>query len=167
MNRYFAEEMSKIAKEGYRKRQGVLIANNIPIYKSLPMGAGLDKALFSRIEKAKVGGKGHWSHKQIAVPAKALGDLTRHGFKVDPMFAIPLPGERWFSKTWRKGRLHAHLRGPYYVIHADATPGRAPGLRGVLTSMKHLVGDVPQAMYKRLSGKAAPPVILNPRGTTK
>jgi hypothetical protein len=160
MNQYFAAEMPKIAKAGYRKRQGVLVDENIPILQSIPKDPGQAAGALQRGIKAVK--KSDWSHKQIAVPVKAVGDLKRLGFRTDPMFAIPLPGEKWFSKTWRKGKLHAHRRGPFYVIHADKNPGLPRTFKGLAHTAKHLVQDVPPAVYKRLTGTAKLPVILKP-----
>ena len=154
MNQSFANEMQKIAKAGYRKRRGVLLDKDIPILQSIPKDPNAAvKTLLKRIDQVK---DTTWSHPQIAVPVERMGDLSRLGFKTDPFLAIPLPGEQWLSKTWRRGRLHAHRRGPYYILHADKNPGFPRSLADV----KHLIEDVPPALLRRLAGSAKPPVIL-------
>jgi hypothetical protein len=158
----FSSEMQKIAQAGYKKRRGVLVDKDIPILRSLPKTSeGATKALMQSVQQVK---SSTWSHPQVAVPVAAAGDLRRLGFKVDPGFAIPLPGEKWFSKTWRKGKLHAHRRGPYYLIHADKSPGMPSSLKGLVSTAKHIVQDVPPALYKRLMGTARRPVILKTPG---
>lgn len=154
MNRHAAAELMKIAMAGYRKKHGVLIDKDIPVLSSIPKEK--DKAiaaLYKSIGKVK---GSTWSHAQVAVPVKKMGDLRRMGFSTDPGFAIPLPGEGWFSKTWRHGKLHAHQRGPLYVFHAD----RNPGFPKTLADLKHLIEDVPPALLARLKGASKVPVIL-------
>lgn len=57
-------------------------------------------------------------YRNVALPVSVLGDLERRGFRPTRL-ATPLPGERLFSKTWRKGKLHAHRLGDEYFLHLD------------------------------------------------
>jgi hypothetical protein len=154
VNQYVANEMMKIAMSGYKKQRGVMLDRDIPVLQTLPKDP--EKALAALHAGVKGVKETTWSHAQIAVPVKSVGDLRRLGFKTDPFFAIPLPGEKWFSKTWRHGKLHAHRRGPFYVIHAD----RNPGFPKSLSDLKHLIEDVPPALLARLKGAAKVPVIF-------
>ena len=139
--------------EGYTYRYGVLIDNDIPLMR-LPKDS--TKALAALRRGVGLVKETTWSHTQVAVLIQEVGDLCRLGFTTDPFFAVPLPGEKWFSKTWRNGRLHAHQRGPFYIVHAD----RHPGFPKTLSDLKHIIEDVAPALLKRLCGVAKHPVIF-------
>jgi len=104
-------------------------------------GGKAEKQILDAIEQVVNPG---WTHPQVAVSAKEIGDLKERGFKKTRM-AIPLPGERLFTPTWRKGKLHAHRVGKHYLFHKDAV---APtSLKRVI---KHNFHDVPPAVRARI-----------------
>jgi len=157
----FFDELEKIAlsskqRKGYRKYRGALISNEIPTVKKLSKDPELAKQeLVEAIHSAKPR-TSIWSHAQVAVPLNKLPSKKREemGFSSSRYSVIPLPGERWFTETWRSGRLHAHRRGPVYLVHQDAFP-----LKGV-DALKHGIMDAPKALTRRLFDKPPLPVIL-------
>ena len=131
-------------EQKYRKTRGVLLERSIPIVK-LPKDdpTGHLERVIDDVKPS------FWSHAQVAVPKDKL-NLEELGFKETRM-AIPLPGEKWFTPSYRRGELHAHEADQYYLIHKDSV---APG--SVLSGLKHLFGDVPKALQLSLSGKVEP-----------
>lgn len=151
----FWAELEKIAKEApaYRRYAGHLLDADIPLFR-----VGKDtkweniKRAISNVEKST------WSHPNVAIPAEQL-DLKRFGFKPTRL-AIPLPGERWGTTSWRSGTLHAHKRGPVFLVHDDKHPTKGFGL------LKHTIDDVPTALWKRFFGNPKVPVLPD-RPTSK
>jgi hypothetical protein len=117
----------------HRPEHGVLLDRTIQFLRPT-------KAPIKEIERALAHATGEptWSHHQVAVPKEDL-DLKKLRFK-ETNVAIPLPGEDWGTKSWRRGPLHAHESGPVYLIHKDED---SPGLM-------HAIKDVPKALMKRL-----------------
>ena len=134
-------------EDDYRKTHGVLLDKEIPILQ-LPI-KGAREVLETAIRATH---QDRWTHPQVAVPRKTF-DLTALGFK-PTRFAVPLPGEKTWTTSWRSGRLHAHAVGPFFLVHED---NDAPtGVRGWL---RHTAKDTPQAVMARYFGGAPLPVI--------
>jgi uncharacterized protein YycO len=126
----------------YRKVQGVLLDRSIPVLR-LPKENSTEH-LEEILKNVK---PGFWSHAQIAVPKKGV-NLAELGFKKTRM-AIPLPGEKWFTPSYRAGKLHAHDAEGFYLIHEDkADPNRS--------KLRHLLDDVPKALRLSWSNKVQP-----------
>lgn len=133
----FVDEMIKIA-EG---------SDVIPLVKRLPRDADQAmEAIKSRISRSDVPLLGHPS---VAIPVKKLGDLESRGFKRTRL-AVPLPGERIGSPTWRKGPLHAHRLGEHYLMHMD----KFPPVGGPIRAIKHAITEGVPATRKRLKERA-------------
>lgn len=134
----FSDELVKIATEP---------VDSIPIIGRLPQDA--DQALETikrRIDKSK---KTIIGHKNVAIPVKRLGDLERHGFK-KTRWAVPLPGERIGTPSWRKEELHAHRMGEHYLMHKDQiVPHRA------IDAVKHWFKEGLPATRKRIREREA------------
>lgn len=132
--------------KAYRKvRGGLMLKKDIPIIRSLP---GSPEKAKEKLMREISRSKDSWSHPQVAV--KNL-DLRRLGFK-PTRIAIPLPGERLATKTYRAGRLHAHKFGDMFLVHADAS---APdSIRGFIN---HTIEDTSKAL--KTMRNALPPVL--------
>lgn len=123
-------------------------AGSIPLIHRLPQDA--DAALESikrRIDKSE---RAILGHPNIAVPIKRLGELEQYGFKRTRL-AVPLPGERIGTPSWRKDELHAHRVGEHYLMHKDAIPPQ----RGPLTAVKHWLKEGLPATRERLREREA------------
>lgn len=141
----FAKELVKVADAtGYKpvQEEKVLLAEGIEVVRKLPEDT--NKAVKRITEALKDAGPAGWSHPQVAVPVKELGDLEARGFS-ETRLGLPLPGESWFDVSWRKKNLHAHRMGPLYLFHWDKS--RAGGLA-------HLLHDVLPALEAKYKGKA-------------
>lgn len=113
----FSEELLKIAKQklDYRSVDDAEIASSIPFVK-----VRKGKSVLNEIDKAtkredipKILGYGN-----VALKVSDAPNLTELGFK-PTRIATPLPGEKPFAVSWRKGKLHAHRMGPFYLMHQD------------------------------------------------
>lgn len=132
--------------KAYRKVSGgLMLKKDIPIIRSLPESTEKAKeTLIREISRSS----DSWSHPQVAV--KNL-DLKRLGFK-PTRIAIPLPGERLATKTYRAGRLHAHKFGDMFLVHADSS---APN--SIRAFFKHTIEDTSKAL--KTMRNALPPVL--------
>jgi hypothetical protein len=140
----------KLGSQGndlYRRAGEVLLDKEIPILPRLPKDHEKARSLLETTIRGTT--SEHWTHPQVAVrnlPLKAMG------FKPTRL-AIPLAGEKWFTPSYRSGRLHAHKMGPFYLVHED---GDAPD--SVAQAVGHLIKDVPKPLARRLFEKLTPPV---------
>jgi hypothetical protein len=148
---YMLDELEKISLDmtNYRKVQGVLLDKEIPYIRKLPQGEEGKARIRELLNKAEARTT-RWSHSQAAVKDLPLEEM---GFKPTRV-AIPLPGEKPGTKTWRSGSLHAHKTGPMYVVHEDKAPPKS-----IFGSIKHVIKDVPPALVKRFKG-VPPPIIV-------
>jgi hypothetical protein len=126
-------------EQEYRRARGVLLDRTIPVVQP---GKHPDEVLLRALSRVEDAPKS-WSHAQVAVPKGKL-DVNALGFEKTRM-AIPLPHEGWFSHSYRKGNLHAHEAGPFYLVHKDAVSPED-------SSIGHVLSDVPRAIVQRLSG---------------
>lgn len=126
----FADELSKIAEEG-----------RLSAIRRLP--ADSSKAIARIGEKIDSSRSKILGFPSVAVPVKALGDLKDHGFK-ETRVAVPLPWEPPGTPSWRKGNLHAHKMGDYFVMHKDEI---APS--GVIAGVRHWAHEGLPALKKR------------------
>ncbi len=143
------QTLLKVAKKEslYKKiSPSTMLKRDIPVIRSLPRSpAQAKKKLDDAISKSK----DTWSHPQVAV--KDL-DLKALGFKPTRL-AIPIPGERIGTVSWRAGPFHAHKMGDVFLVHKDES---APdSVRGFL---RHTVKDTTKTL-KKMRG-AVPPVIM-------
>lgn len=126
----FADELQKIAEaqsDYKRVRVGdrtVLLRKGVPVVGRLPKDP--EKATnkiqqLIRSERAKHSVLGY---RNVAIRENAM-DPEAMGFKQTRM-ATPLPGEGLFSKTWRRGVIHAHKQGPLYLVHEDVDAPHHP-----------------------------------------
>lgn len=122
----------------YRRIAGGQLSRDIPIVRRLP--ADVEQAR-ARLQAAIATSPDEWSHPQVAVRDLNLESL---GFSPTRL-AIPLPGERIGTTSWRSGDMHAHKQGPVYLVHQDES---SPG--SILGVLQHAVTDVPPAVVKRL-----------------
>lgn len=136
----FSDELVKIAGAGA-----------IPVVSRLPQDA--DRALetikrnIDKSQKAIIG------HPNVAVPVKHLGNLADRGFKRTRL-AVPLPGERIGTPSWRRGELHAHRRGEHYLMHKDQIPPQ----EGAVKAVRHWMHEGLPAAKKRFKERMAPAI---------
>jgi hypothetical protein len=128
----------------FRDVGDVLLDTAVPLLSGIISRKKLEKALRSGPPQEG------WSHRQVAVRQLPLEKLK---FEMTRL-ALPVPGERLFTPTWRSGRLHAHLNGSLFLIHED---GVAPQ-DGLCATAKHLLHDVPPAL--KMLAKPPPPLVL-------
>lgn len=130
--RAFSDELTKIAQE-----MGAL-----PRIHRLPRDT--ERALESLQRRAAESKREILGHSSVAVPVKRLGDLEEWGFKKTRL-AVPLPGERPGTPSWRRGQLHAHKAGDYFVFHNDSIEPQ-----GLRNAIKHTFKEGVPAVKKRL-----------------
>lgn len=136
----FSDELQKIAEEV-----------GVPVIQRLPRDAGkVFESIGRRIDKS---GRDIIGHPNVAVPIKRLGELEQYGFKKTRL-AVPLPGERIGTPSWRKDNLHAHSRGEHYLMHKDQI---APS-QGPIKAVKHWFREGLPAAMKRFRERKAPVV---------
>jgi hypothetical protein len=80
----------------------------------------------------------------VAIPVDKMPRLEDMGFK-KTRIAIPLPGELPFTPSWRKGKIHAHKQGPYYITHIDKHDPFGGGVKHVAT---HWAQDGLKALHR-------------------
>jgi len=141
-------KFAKEQKEIYRQVGNVLLDRDIPIIPRLPSDKGKARALLENHIRAAE--SENWTHPQVAV--RKL-DLKGMGFE-PTRAAIPLPGEKWFTPSYRSGKMHAHKMGPFYLVHEDES---AP--KGFADTVSHLIKDTPKPLLKRIFEKIPPPVV--------
>lgn len=152
LNKTSAKEPKEKLK--YRAAQGSLIAKGIPIAHRMPKKP---EAIHHRLEQltdpertnvTKVLG-----YSNVAIPKKSLPPLEELGFK-PTRIATPLPGEKAFTISYRKGKLHAHQMGPVYLIHQDKHDPRSGRMGYVsLGGVKHGVTEGIPSVIKRFKEK--------------
>ena len=123
-------------------------AGAVPLVSNLPMDA--DKAFETIKRRIDTSGKAILGHPNVAVPVKQLGDLAEHGFKRTRL-AVPLPGERIGTPSWRNDELHAHRRGEHYLMHKDKIPPQ----RGAREAVRHWLKEGVPATRLRLRERQA------------
>ena len=132
---------------GYRKVQGLLLAKGIPFINGLSdKKETAEKQILRGISKSK----DDWSHPQVAIRNLDLASL---GFKPTRM-ALPLPGERIGTTSWRSGPLHAHKMHEMFLVHKDGA-----GPSGFMDTLQHAVVDVPKTLPKYFRADIRPPVM--------
>jgi len=152
----FAEELLKLAKEQlkYRAAQGALIAKGIPIAGRMPKKP---EAIQKRLETLTDPNQNKVTkilgYANVAIPKDKLPPLEELGFK-PTRIATPLPGEKMFATSYRKGKLHAHQMGPVYLMHQDTHDPRK-GRMGYVSigGIKHGVTEGIPSIVKRIKEK--------------
>lgn len=134
----FSDELIKIAES----------AGTIPVFSKLPNDA--DRALEAIKRKVRTSKVSVLGHKTVAVPRKAFGDIASKGFEKTRL-AVPLPGERIGTPSWRRGQLHAHSKDDYYLFHEDE---HAPQ-KGFTSAIRHAIKEGIPASKKRFRDRTA------------
>jgi hypothetical protein len=105
---------------------------------------GID-SLISLRDAIRTRGQEVLGHRNVAVPAQVFASLMGQGF-TPTRLATPLPGEKFFRKTWRKGQLHAHQIGDEYFVHLD----RVAPTKGLRQALTHFRDEGWPSLKKRL-----------------
>ena len=139
----FGVELQKLAEAEYQKVRGAELLKGIPFVRSLPKNpTRFERRVHTLVDKenySKVLG-----YSNIAVGN--MPDLEELGFRKTRV-ATPLPGEKFFTPTWRKGDIHIHKLGPIHLVHRDKhAPDKYLSLRG----LKHGVTEGIPSMIKRI-----------------
>ncbi|MHA2333738.1 MAG: hypothetical protein ACXAEU_17060 [Candidatus Hodarchaeales archaeon] len=156
INKAFADELIKIAKytAHYKEmrvgNENVFIRENVPTINKLPTDVSkMLKKIDNRLMREQKTTKSRiLGHANVAVRKEAIPELESIGFK-PTRISVPLPGEKVFNTSWRRGKLHVHEQGPMYFIHKDT---HAP--KGVLSTTKHLVTEGVPATIRRLRDRS-------------
>lgn len=149
---------------GYRKvnvgGQDIELDEEIPLLDNI--SSDPDKARSMLVRRIRNSSQKNWSHPQVAIDKSKL-DLSKMEGYSPTRLAIPLPGELPFTTSYRMGRLHAHERGPVYLVHEDA---HAPqdNNKSLLENLKATISHTPEALHAialRLKGAPEPVKLAN------
>ena len=126
--------MNKLSKATYRKvkvdGKDIELDSEIPLLRRIPKDPAKARAFLEK--KIRGTTQENWSHPQVAIPVSAL-DLSQLDGYSKTRLSIPLPGEALFTPSYRMGKLHAHERGPVYLMHEDESE---PG--GIRSTLEHI-----------------------------
>lgn len=156
----FRSELCKIAEDGLEYRtlktqEGRFrLAKDIPVV-DLPADPELArKRIIDTIDSREI--KPVLGYENIAVPNAGNPTPEEMGFRPTRL-ATPLPGEKMFSTSWRRGRSHIHDIGPYYMIHRDRHAPMAQG-SGYFNprAIKHFVTEGIPSMVRRFTTETEP-----------
>lgn len=149
----------KLAAETHRMVQAggrpVWLDKRVPVLSGAPVDSHLNEIerLLGQMKKQAPSSAGKILRTDhVAIPAEEFGDPEQRGFKRSRLH-VPLPEERFLTKSWRKGQLHVHRSGPMYLVHKDDISPR--GLRAPVHFMKE---GLP-AIVNRWKKRGSPPVV--------
>lgn len=127
----------------------VSVPDRLPYLSRVPSNPDvLKKYILDKLRSPKGKSYKYLGYPTVAMDAKnVLPKLEELGATATRL-AVPMPGNRPFSKSWRVGSLHVHKLGPILLAHEDKiTPS------GVLSSISHGVKEGIPAVVKRIRVK--------------